>query len=62
MVEKVKVEKVKPDVSLEAIIEKLDKILEAVEGNTESSRELTKAVSDLTKENIKWYRAGRMGG
>jgi len=26
----------------------------------EALKELTKAISELTKENIKWYRAGKM--
>jgi predicted neutral ceramidase superfamily lipid hydrolase len=43
---------VSDDVKL-ATKEDIEKIIEAV-------RELTKAVGDLTKENVKWYRAGKM--
>jgi len=38
------------EVSLESRIEK----------QTEAIQELTKIIGDLVKENVKWYRAGKM--
>ena len=45
-------------------MEKLEGMKLATKADTDaildSISELTKAISDLTKENVKWYRAGKM--
>lgn len=40
----------------------VDAVLVAVDKNTEAVQELTKVVGELQKENVKWFRAGKMGG
>ena len=40
---------------VQALSKKLDAVLDAV-------KELTTVISDLHKENVKWFRAGKMGG
>ena len=45
-------------------MEKLEGMKLATKADTDaildSISELTKAIADLTKENVKWYRAGKM--
>ena len=48
------------------LIAELDKdvneLKELIGKNTEAIQELTKVMGENMKENVKWFRAGKMGG
>ena len=55
----------KKKIKIENVADVTDVVVELAtkadtDGLREAISELTKAVAELTKENIKWYRAGKM--
>lgn len=56
-----------PDVTIEvedliATLADVEALGEKIDKNTEAVRELTKIIGELTKENTKWFRAGKFTG